>query len=419
MRHRLTASKITLARACSWWARGDVEIPASESSAAAELGTALHKVAEEEAEAADETRVDTYFRRVVCGEIEELVGGELSESERASLAALATSWRDWWPSFQRRASESPETGAPVMITELAVALDVDTGRGRILACLEPRDYSTATEREVPGTIDLAACLEEGVPALIDYKTGRATHRVADHVDQLLHNAASYTSLTGHRGAMIGVAHVTPEGVRLDERRVDGFDFAIITAELRQILDGLPSADPVPGLHCEDLYCPARAVCPVTRGMLIHAGLDVDTRRRLPLVGEPRTNEEALAKFVAAGLLEAVVEQYRREAKAFADTRGGITAPDGRVYRGRETTRETPRLDVAGAREALRLVLGDATDQAIKTKVTTSFSAIRAAAKAAKLPQGDAEDAARAALREVGALKVSRFPVYEFKQEKAL
>ena len=77
-RHQLTASKITLGRSCLWWARPDVELPEQDASGAADLGTALHAVAEAEADEdasdePDEGAVDRAFRRLVMGAVEEQV----------------------------------------------------------------------------------------------------------------------------------------------------------------------------------------------------------------------------------------------------------------------------------------------------------------------------------------------------------
>lgn len=60
--------------------------------------------------------------------------------------------------------------------EQPVAIDTETRRGRFLANAAHRDYSSATRREVPGTIDLLAIVEgEGRTsslAVVDWKFGR-------------------------------------------------------------------------------------------------------------------------------------------------------------------------------------------------------------------------------------------------------
>lgn len=415
-RHRVTASRIALARLCSWWARPDVELPEGESSAAADLGTALHAVAEQEGAATaeeddlDEAAIDARFRLLVCGEAEEQAGAGLAPAERTALAELVAAWRAWWEAW-------PHSGAPAK-RERALALNVATGAARSLPGTAHRDYSDAAPDEVPGTVDLHVDAP-GWPIVIDYKTGRGPHRVDDHLDQLTHGAACVANLTGAQRITVAIAWVTPEGVRWSERDLDTFDLALFREELRRIVAGLPEAQPRPGLHCDDLYCPARAVCPATRALLLDAQVPIGARRRLPLLGPVETEEQAFAILVAAPLLEAWIGERVKAAKAFADAHDGVRDPvSGKVYKGRLQKRETPRLDVQGGLEALRSVLPAAVvDAAVKMTVKTSFDAIGRALRAAKVQNAkELERQAREALRKAGALKVTEFKQYEWKKE---
>jgi len=420
-RHRLTASKITLARSCLWWARPDVELPEQDASGAAELGTALHAVAEAEADEdasdePDEGAVDRAFRRVVMGAVEEQVLAELPGVERAALAPLAQAWREWWTGF------APTVGSHW--TEQAFAVDPAARTARTLPSEVSRDYSAATAAEVPGTIDLIA-LRPGERVVVDYKTGSAAHGLDEHLDQLLFGAtASALTTEWHGPIAVAVAHVTLDGVRWHERRVSGFELEVFRVELAALVEAIQTAEARPGLHCDEGYCPARAVCPATRALLLSAGLDVDSRRRLPIVGPIESNDQAVAVIVGTDLLEAFIANRRKAAKAYADASGGITAPDGRVYKGREALRETPRLDVAGAEDVLHEVLGERYREAITVAAPkTSFGAIRKVASARKgrgekIVIKDVEEEARQKLRVAGALKVSKFTQYDWKKPGA-
>ncbi|AUX28117.1 MULTISPECIES: PD-(D/E)XK nuclease family protein [Sorangium] len=417
-RHRITASRIALARRCSWWARPDVDLPEGESSPATDLGTALHALAEQESAAAagdddlDEAAVEGRFRQLVCGEAEEQAGAGLAPTERAALGELAAAWRAWWGAW-------PHSGAPAE-RERALALDVATGAARPLVGAAHRDYADATPDEVPGTLDLQVdALEQ--PIVVDYKTGRGPHEVDDHVDQLTHGAACVARITGAQRVIVAIAWVTPEGVRWSERKLDAFDVAVFVEELRRMIAGLPKARPRPGLHCDALYCPARSVCPATRALLLEAQVPLEARRRLPLVGPVKTEEQAFAILVAAPLLQSWIGERIKAAKTFADEHDGVRDPgSGKVYKGRPQKRETPRLDVQGAFEALRGVLPpEVVHAAVKTTSKTSFDALGKALRAAKV-QGakDLEQQVREALRRAGALKVTEFKQYEWKKESA-
>jgi hypothetical protein len=154
---------------------------------------------------------------------------------------------------------------------------------------------------------------------------------------------------------------------------------------------------------------------------VDAGVELEPRRRLPILGPVTSNDQAHAILVAAPMVEAWLSERVKAARAYADAYDGVRAPDGRVYRARAQKRETPRLDVDGALEALRAVLGPDADAAVKTKVSTSFDAIKEViaarrARGEKLPLKGTVDRARDALREIGALKVSEFETYDWADE---
>jgi hypothetical protein len=414
MKHRLSASRIKLGRRCLWWARPDVEVPPAEETRPAAVGTAFHDVAESEAEELDEDLVDERFARLVAGvELDKAAEG-LSTHERRHLEALVTSWREWW-------AQMILTGAE---TEQPIQLFV-SGAAERLPKGEHRDYSAADDAAIPGTADVVAvwASNDGSSAHFvgDYKTGFGPHRLDDHIDQLTHLGTAFARKEGAESVRVGVIHVRPDGVELDSRVLDGFDMALHVTEMAQLLEELPTAEPRPGLHCEEMYCPARAVCPATRALLVDAKLALEPRRRLPLVGDVEENDQALAILVAAPLIESWLADRVKAARAFADANGGVRAPDGRIYRSRPQTRETPRLDVDGAREAMRRVLGSDADSAIKTKVSTSFEAMRDVVRARraageKIPIEDTIKHTREALREVGALKISEFDTYDWADE---
>ena len=432
MRHRITASRIALAHRCSWWARPDVELPTSEASRAALLGTALHEAAENEAEEIDEERVDATFRRAVGvpqPEILAAVSEGLRESERRHLALLVESWLDWWRQLEA------EVGLDLPRREVAYAIDVDAGMARRLESAEHRDYSTCTDREVPGTLDLVIRLipnasgTSGITLrVLDYKTGQGPHRCADHEEQLRWQAAAVALERGER-VVAGILHITQDEAREDWGvEVDGFGALIVVEELRALLDELPRAEPRPGLHCEQMYCPARAVCPATRALLIAAEVPLDHRRRLPIVGPIQSAEQALAILVAGDLLEQWLEDRAKAVRAWADEHGGVQAPDGRVWRGREVERLTPRLDAEGGLEALRAALGADADKAIATKVSTSWERIEVALRGRQERERAASgrkpamkyliEEVREKLKSAGALKRSAFTQYKWEQPKA-
>ena len=397
-RHRLTASKIKLARRCLWWARPDVELPPRETSGSAELGIALHSAAE----VADPV-----------GYLESVVDGlALSSSELETLRALVDSLVEW------------QRGAGVTSTrpEIAFALDGSSGRAREIALTGPREYGDACSAdEIPGTADVIGELG-GRLFVGDYKTGIGPHRLAEHRDQLAFLAACY-ALTQRRDRVeIAVLHVTSSGVVSDSETLDALDLATIIEEALDLHRRIPAAEARPGFHCEELYCPARAVCPATRALLIDAHLGLDDRRRLPIVGPVTTGPQALAILVAADLIEAWIKERVASVKAYTDRVGFLRREDGKVYRSRTVTRETPMLDAPGALDALREVIGAWSEEAYETKIVSSFETIEKAIRARSAagvagPIKAVKEHAREALRNAGALKITQHEVYGWKKEK--
>jgi hypothetical protein len=194
-----------------------------------------------------------------------------------------------------------------------------------------------------------------------------------------------------------------------------FDFDATAAELAATLRAIPVAPPKPGYHCRELFCPARAVCPVTVAALAEVAPQIlsERVRRLPLVGPIDDNEHAAALLEGLPLLEAWIEERRKALKAFADEHEGVELEDGRVYAGRPTKSTSLRLDVKGADDALREVLGDRADEAISRSLTQT--GIDRVARRLAQKHGDLariKSAAIEALRRRGAVKVSEYRRYE-------
>lgn len=400
---RLTASRLGLGRSCLWWARPDVDVPAGETSAAAAVGTSLHAVAERESEEVDGELVDSVFRDMTHEPMQDTP--LLRPADQTALEQLVASWRAWWATW------SP--GLTGVEREQPYALDVVTGKARVLPSNGQRDYSAATSTEVCGTTDLVAVRGSEL-IVLDYKTGFSDHRYRDHEEQMRFLGAAAALEHGVSRVRVIVAHVTADGVRLDERVLDSLDIAIVVQELRALVAGVDDAIATPGLHCEEDWCPAKAVCPVTRALLVEAKMPLDQKRHLSLVGPIQSNDQAYATLVGIDLLEEWIEQRKKDVREFAAATP-VVAPDGRVFKGRSVKRETPRIDVAGAEEALATVLGaDGAKEAVEVKRSTTWTAIKRVARGRNLPISDTEEHARAALRQAGALKVSEFTSFEWK-----
>ncbi len=394
MKHHFSASKRRLLQRCAWWARPDVELPPWDPTEAAERGTALHRVAAGEAY---ETVAEEY-------------GYDVEE-----LAELVAVWREWWPEFVN-GGLGGVTMAPHAVhgrTEVPYAYDTATGAARELPGEGQRDYSDASETEVPGTADVVI-VDPHFVVTIDLKTGRPPKTLAEYREQLEHNALAATRVHGVEEAVIMVAHVTPAGVEVDVDRLDALDLAGVAGALAAEVASIPNAEPRPGAHCRDLYCPALAVCPMTQTSLAL----VPDVRRLPLVGEVENDADAALLIDALPRFEAWAKDRKAAMKRYVKGRdGGVVLPDGRIYTLEKATRETVRLDVRGALEALRSVLGAHTDEALTVRASKESieRAARVAAGGKRGEVGRLKKEAIEALRAAGAVKVSVYDEPEIRE----
>jgi PD-(D/E)XK nuclease superfamily len=417
---RYTASRGDLAERCLYWARPDIELPRhGESSAAADLGSALHEVAAAEALDFDELEGgDELFGVLVRFEpgispAEVAERWALAPSAVEELQLLRDAWRSFWMDFSLGRS---------FRTEVPFAFDTATGTARELPSTGQRDYSACTATEIPGTVDaIALDLGEGRVVVVDLKTGKGPKRVADYRRQLLHGAVCAARAYGVERARIAIAHVTADGVRLDEEDVGAEELEEAAQSLVRDLARLPLAAPMPGLHCSARYCPLRATCPATVALVAQA--DVDELQHVPLRGDVEDERQARALALGLPRLAAWIDDRRRALRAFVDARGAVRLDDGHAFGRFEEERETPRLDVHGAREALEGVLGDRIEFALEVKTTKA--AIERAARRVAADLGGRrgelkkiKTAAFAALRAAHAMKRSRFTVYEVRSARA-
>ena len=402
-RHRLSASKRKLGRSCLYWARDDVALP-EDPSAGAAVGSALHQSADEDV--SEDALRDGWRPGADLDAIAERWG--LSPLEREKLFLLHDVWAEWWSSF---------ASAEGWRTEVPFAFDVATGRARALPCRGPRDYSACSSTEVPGTIDaLRIDPAEGVAVVLDLKTGRPPKRASDYIDQLAFGALCATRVHGLERARVVLAHVPERGVFVDEAELDAFDLDAAAADLPRVLGAISTAEPNPGLHCRELFCPARACCPATTAaltMVASSTLSPAAARRLPLVGPIEDDDQAITLLEGLPRLEAWIDDRKRALRAYADETEGLRLPDGRVWAGRPAKSTTLHLEVRGAEGALRSVLGDAAELAISRGVTQV--GIDRAARRLAVKHGDIKrirQAALEALRAAGAVKKSEFRRYE-------
>lgn len=378
----ISASKLDLAKQCAWWARPDVPRAPYVPSKAADEGTALH------------AEVEAFLRDGVAGTSE-----------------LFAVWRaQWW-------SGVPQTSDVVQwLPELQVAMGPPAAGKAQLG--HPgrtgRDYRWIPRGWVSGTADAVRVYEhdgERIVHVVDWKTGRA-----DYVTPIAANgqmrflAAALASALGATRATIELAFVHLEGVQTERAELDVFDLADIRAELRELLDRVPDAEPSPGPWCRGKFCGAYGTtCPATTASA-RALVEVPAAPFAVALTVEDIESDAHATWLyhsarqAQARMGAIWEALRQRASIHP-----IPVSEGRVYALRESQRETIDATVSGAVDVLRRHLGERWESAVKYQ--TSKAAISSAVSEAKAAGADVKVGALSAailedLRAVGAVKVT-------------
>jgi RecB family exonuclease len=242
---QLSASKITLAKACLAWLRSDAPEWDDKKGPSARLGNAFHRFAE------------LVTKRQNANTSELAKQYELRPAQARDLARMVMRWTDW--------KQHRMTGAA--LAEVKFAYDPFTRVARLLDGEGDRNYEGSTPTEIVGTADLVQPEGNGVVWVTDYKTGRYVPEAedSDQVSFLSVAAASckQSTVTEVRGSLTRVSvddcYETPRVIR------KRFHLDVIGDELEQLAEDMAKeeegeATPTPGPHCRGQWCPVRHAC---------------------------------------------------------------------------------------------------------------------------------------------------------------
>ena len=187
--------------------------------------------------------------------------------------------------------------------ETAYALDTATSAVRVLGSNLGRNYPPTSATELVGTSDLEGVRLDGVPVVIDVKTGREVTPVAWNA-QIRFFALVRHLLTGAPEVEGRIAYVAEDGsVRLDCHVFDVFDLETHGDELAELparisrareLVVLGDVPPVSsGSHCR--YCPAKPACPRYTALAREMVSEVTAIRDRLAAMSPEEQGEAWAK----------------------------------------------------------------------------------------------------------------------------
>ncbi len=169
---------------------------------------------------------------------------------------------DWAHKAVAWSLEHLEPRCDYIYPEVYVATNFGTGEVHADPNVKNRQYPKMSGY-LPGTADLVCILADGSLLVADWKTGGGTG--ADK--QLLTLAYGLRTVFplpngNHREVRLAVLYAGEDGVRPHEWAVTSYELeAHRIAMYFQLADIGKRTEPVPGIHCTQLYCPHLAYCP--------------------------------------------------------------------------------------------------------------------------------------------------------------
>ncbi len=301
---RVTASKVGLLSYCQWWARSEAKWD-TRTSSAADRGTRFHAA---------------IAKAVRTGERDT---SELAEDIRQEYEH-AFAWLDALPR------------GPRIDEEVAFAWDPDSDTAEVLGVID-RQYKPTSR--LCGTADLVVNdAGAGEVWVFDWKTGSGEGAGPQLRVLGLMAARAY----GVDTVRVAALEVSKSGVNeVAWETLDAFALAGIAGDLAEQLASIKDAEPKPGSHCGELYCPARLTCPLGNTAMAEVvdvvPADSLVRRREYRITDPITTPEHAAWALdVCRLVGAKLDAIKDSIKAMVPPEG-LTLEDGSVLRETKAT----------------------------------------------------------------------------------
>ena len=235
---RITMSKTQLVPECLYWLRDEAEHAWDEPGLPAIEGTFVHAMVEAHGTGGDVQEVDA--------------PAGIDEDKCVRMYRCWVKWAD----------DTDPNGT--IRHEVALAYNPETGKGRELAKAHHRDYSDVKPGEIAGTLDGVSC--DGTTITVrDWKTGKPVSGAAKNMQLTTGMLAARCLYPQASRFVVELVYLNDEGrpAYVDSAELDEMDLDAARADLRHALKMHATAQPKPGPHCTQLYCPARGTCPAT------------------------------------------------------------------------------------------------------------------------------------------------------------
>lgn len=320
---RFSASKSPLLGVCLYSFRDDVTAPEAPGGRAATVGT----IAWARAAAVLEGKLDPGNGELddEPSDADEDAMPSATAEEIDSYFRAALRWIEQRSPDKGRRCEVKYGWSPSRDTarELPKTYD-ENGRENL------RDYSSLIDDERAGSVDLEYVDGDGMLVIEDIKTGHTP--LAQYLPQI-----RTLGLFAARCRRVRRVKVVLTKLYVDKPHesishiLDGFALDAIAEDLRLRLAAAKDAEPVPGPHCTEMFCPARLVCPAVQ-VLVGELVPADA-----LVKGPRISHEFVSHDHDAEMLSfiRVVEKTAKDLKSIIKKRtpaDGVRLASGMLLR---------------------------------------------------------------------------------------
>lgn len=286
-------------------------------------------------------------------------------------------------------------------SEVKLAFNVETGRGRVIGYGADRVYGELGPNEIAGSADVLGEADEDAIVICDFKTGYADVEPAATNPQLAFYALAAARALGKERAIVRVLYTKFN--HCDEAQLDALDLADFAAQLRglhQRAKRLRASGETPatreGAWCK--HCASKHVCPSKTGLLVQIA-----EKGLAVIGDATmTTERAAGAYEQIVRVEQLIKDARKRLETYVDENGPINLGGGRMY-GRYVRNGNERLDGATAVRAIAEVVGESVAiefETIAVERKTSKAAIERAAKQLATTKGTAGKVIKR-IRELG------------------
>jgi len=227
-----------------------------------------------------------------------------------------------------------------------------------------RDYSDTPAGWLSMTADLVRVDPAAKTGYVgDWKTGDGSNATP----QLRTLAVAVARTFGLEVVHVEALEVGCDGVRtVCAETLDAFALAAHAGALAEAIAAIPNAEPNPGRHCGDLYCPARATCPSVTSIVAEV-IPPEALVRHKWGIQITSPDHAAWLYEQAKAVEAAAKQVKDVVKAYVPAEG-LTLEDGALLI--EATRMMPRFNRERAVGLMR-ALGASDEQIESCTVTSS------------------------------------------------